>query len=132
MNRLFSVRAGIVALCGTGCMVGPQYKRPSANTPPAFKEAPPTSNAERDGWKPGQPSDQLLKGDWWRMYQDPSLNSLEAQVNSANQTLKAAEANFRSARSAIRYARLECRSAAESLGMASQLYVSISADMIYR
>src|SRR5271167_4972531 len=39
------------------------------------------------------------------MYQDQQLNTLEAQVNTANQTLKAAEANFRVARSAIGYAR---------------------------
>ena len=58
-----------------------------------------------DGWKPGEPSDQKLKGDWWRLFQDPQLNALEAQVNDANQTLKAAEANFRAARSDIGYAR---------------------------
>jgi NodT family efflux transporter outer membrane factor (OMF) lipoprotein len=39
------------------------------------------------------------------MYRDPALDGLEAQVDAANQTLKAAEANFRSARSAIGYAR---------------------------
>jgi NodT family efflux transporter outer membrane factor (OMF) lipoprotein len=39
------------------------------------------------------------------MYQDPQLNALEAQEDSASQTLKAAEANFRAARTAIGYAR---------------------------
>jgi NodT family efflux transporter outer membrane factor (OMF) lipoprotein len=87
-----------------GCMVGPNYKQPAAITAPSFKEAP-VNNASDDGWKPGQPSDQTLKGDWWRMYQDPQLDALEAQVNTANQTLKVAEANFRSARAAIGYAR---------------------------
>jgi outer membrane protein TolC len=86
-------------------MVGPQYKRPAAVTAPAFKEAPPPQTAATDGWKPGQPSDQKLKGDWWRMYQVPQLDALEAQVDPANQTLKVAEANFRTARAAIGYAR---------------------------
>jgi NodT family efflux transporter outer membrane factor (OMF) lipoprotein len=103
MNRLVPVSASIAALLLAGCMVGPQYKRPAAAMAPAFKEAP--QAAARDGWEPGQPSDQKLKGDWWRLYQDPQLDALEVQVDAANQTLKAAEANFRAARAAIGYAR---------------------------
>src|ERR1700755_3098618 len=103
MNRLVPISASIATLLLAGCMVGPQYKRPIAATAPAFKEAPQATAS--DGWKPGQPSEQTLKGDWWRLYQDPQLNALEVQVDAANQTLKAAEANFRSARAAISYAR---------------------------
>jgi NodT family efflux transporter outer membrane factor (OMF) lipoprotein len=103
MNRLVPTSASIAALLLAGCMVGPKYKRPAAVMAPAFKEAP--QAAASDGWKPGQPSDQKLKGDWWRLYQDPQLDTLEVQVDAANQTLKAAEANFRAARAAIGYAR---------------------------
>jgi NodT family efflux transporter outer membrane factor (OMF) lipoprotein len=103
MNRLVSTFASIAALLLAGCMVGPEYKRPAAATAPAFKESPQT--AASDGWEPGQPSDQKLKGNWWRLYQDPQLDVLEVQVDAANQTLKAAEANFRAARAAIGYAR---------------------------
>src|ERR1700750_2580126 len=104
MNRLVPISASVAALLLLGgCMVGPQYKRPDAPTAPAFKEAPPA--AASDGWKPGQPSDQKLKGDWWRLYQDAQLDALEVQVDAANQTLKAAEANFREARAATGYAR---------------------------
>jgi NodT family efflux transporter outer membrane factor (OMF) lipoprotein len=96
----------VAVLLLAGCMVGPQYKRPAAITTPSFKEeAPATQTEGSDGWKPGQPSDQKLKGDWWLMYQNQQLNALEAQVNTANQTLKAAEANFRVARATIGYAR---------------------------
>jgi NodT family efflux transporter outer membrane factor (OMF) lipoprotein len=106
VNRLFPISGGLAVLLLAGCMVGPQYKRPAAITTPSFKEEAPATQAEgSDGWKPGQPSDQKLKGDWWLMYQDQQLNTLEAQVNTANQTLKAAEANFRVARAAIGYAR---------------------------
>jgi NodT family efflux transporter outer membrane factor (OMF) lipoprotein len=104
MNRFLPFSASAVALLLAGCMVGPQYKRPAAITTPSFKEAPSVETAS-DGWKSGQPSDQKLKGNWWSMYQDPQLDALEAQVDTANQTLKAAEANFRSARAAIGYAR---------------------------
>jgi len=103
MNRLVPIAASIAALLLGGCMVGPQYQRPAAPTAPAFKER--LQTAAGDGWHLGQPGDQQLKGDWWLLYQDPQLNALEAQVDSANQTLKAAEANFRAARTAIGYAR---------------------------
>jgi NodT family efflux transporter outer membrane factor (OMF) lipoprotein len=80
-------------------MVGPKYVKPSAPLAPAFKEAP----ADTSGWKPGTPSDTAIKGTWWQDFSDPQLNTLEAQVDTANQTLKASEANFRSARAQIAY-----------------------------
>jgi NodT family efflux transporter outer membrane factor (OMF) lipoprotein len=98
-----SIAAGLLAL--SGCMVGPNYKTPPASMAPAFKETTPTSFAENDGWKRGQPSDSKLKGDWWTLFQDAQLNQLEMQVDTANQTLKAAEANFRAARAQIGFAR---------------------------
>jgi NodT family efflux transporter outer membrane factor (OMF) lipoprotein len=64
---------------------------------PGFKEAPPASFKEQDGWKVIQPSDAQLKGNWWELFDDPQLNSLEAKVDGANQTLKMADANFRAA-----------------------------------
>ena len=99
--------ATLALIVVSGCMVGPTYKTPAAMTAPAatFKEDPPASYAATDGWRPGQPSDQKLKGDWWTLFTDLQLNELEAQVDSANQTLKSAEANFRSARARIGYAR---------------------------
>lgn len=94
---------GIVALAG--CMVGPTYKRPSAPVAPAFKEAPMATPVAADGWEPGHPADTQLKGDWWKMFDDTRLNHLEAQVDSADQTLKEAAANFRAARAQIGYTR---------------------------
>ncbi|QNI34253.1 efflux transporter outer membrane subunit [Alloacidobacterium dinghuense] len=105
MRKALTLTVAVTVLPLAGCMVGPKYKTPAAITAPSFKETPPASFAEQDGWKPGQPSDTKLKGDWWTLFQDPQLNELEAKVDSANQTLKAAEANFRSARAQIGYAR---------------------------
>jgi NodT family efflux transporter outer membrane factor (OMF) lipoprotein len=105
MRSLSSLATMLALLPLAGCMVGPQYKRPAAIVAPSFKEAAPASFAEQDGWKPGQPSDTKLKGDWWTIYNDPQLNALEAQVDGANQSLKAAEANFRGARAQIGYER---------------------------
>jgi NodT family efflux transporter outer membrane factor (OMF) lipoprotein len=89
----------------SGCMVGPKYARPSVPVTPMFKEPGPSTFKEMDGWKTAQPSDQELRGKWWELFNDRQLNSLEEQVDTANQTLKQAEANFRSARAAIRVSR---------------------------
>ena len=105
MKKIFPFPSAAALLLLSGCMVGPNYKTPSAIMAPAFKETTPTSFVENDGWKPGQPSDTRLKGDWWTLFQDAQLNQLEQQVDSANQTLKSAEANFRAARAQVGYAR---------------------------
>jgi NodT family efflux transporter outer membrane factor (OMF) lipoprotein len=89
----------------SGCMVGPNYTRPSVPMAPSFKEAPPASFTENDGWKVSQPGDAQLKGNWWELFGDPQLNALEARVEEANQTLKMADANFRAARANIGYYR---------------------------
>jgi NodT family efflux transporter outer membrane factor (OMF) lipoprotein len=82
-----------------GCTVGPNYKRPAAEVPPAYKEV--------GDWKPAQPNDQNLSGNWWEAFQDPQLNALESQVNVSNQNLKAAEAQYTQARAALRYQRAD-------------------------
>ncbi|HTB20727.1 MAG TPA: TolC family protein, partial [Bryobacteraceae bacterium] len=86
-------------LVSGGCMVGPNYRRPPAPVPTAFKEKPP------DGWKEAQPSDAALKGKWWEVYNDPKLNALEEQVVISNQNVLAAEGQYRAARAAVQVAR---------------------------
>ncbi len=93
------VLLGIAVLQLSGCAVGPKYHPPSVQAPPAYKEV--------GDWKPAQPNDQNLGGEWWKIFQDPQLDALEAQVNVSNQNLKAAEAQFRQARAALRYNRAD-------------------------
>jgi NodT family efflux transporter outer membrane factor (OMF) lipoprotein len=81
------------------CAVGPKYHPPVVQAPPAYKEI--------GDWKPAQPNDQNLGGEWWKIFQDPQLDALELQVNVSNQNLKAAEAQFRQARAALRYNRAD-------------------------
>src|ERR1700686_372946 len=82
-----------------GCAVGPNYRTPSVETPTAYKEA--------SDWKPAQPNDQNLGGDWWTVFQDPQLDKLELQVNVSNQNLIAAEAQYQQARAVLRYYRAD-------------------------
>lgn len=79
----------------SGCAVGPRYAKPAAPAPPAYKELPPN-------WKTAEPSDQVAKGKWWEIFQDPQLNALEEQIHVSNQTLKAAQAQFEQARAVVR------------------------------
>ena len=92
------------SLCGllffAGCAVGPHYSRPSTPVPPAYKETP-------ENWKLAQPADQVLRGNWWEIYQDPQLNALEEKVDVSNQTLKAAQAQFAEARALVRQYRAD-------------------------
>jgi NodT family efflux transporter outer membrane factor (OMF) lipoprotein len=89
----------IATLQFTGCAVGPKYRPPVVQAPPAYKEV--------GDWKPAQPNDQNLGGSWWTIFQDPQLDALELQVNVSNQNLKAAEAQFRQSRAALRYSRAD-------------------------
>ncbi|SDE78904.1 efflux transporter outer membrane subunit [Terriglobus roseus] len=105
MKKLPLLSLGLVALTLTGCRVGPTYQKPVSMAPPAFKEVPPASFGEAEGWKTAQPSDAQLRGDWWAMFGDGQLDALEAKVDSANQSLKAAEANYRAAQAYVSYYR---------------------------
>ena len=89
----------LAALLLTGCAVGPKYKTPAVPVPPAYKEAA--------NWKTAQPNDQNLGGNWWEIFSDPQLNSLEQQINVSNQNLKAAVAQYQQSRAALRYVRAD-------------------------
>ena len=102
----------------SGCKpVGPNYTRPNYTAPPAYKEtgastvqAPltPPPNPPGGGWQTANPSDGMLKGKWWEVYQDPQLNQLEERIVTYNQglhqaleTYLAAQDQARAARSAL-------------------------------
>jgi NodT family efflux transporter outer membrane factor (OMF) lipoprotein len=89
----------------TACLVGPNYRRPSAPVPPLYKELPPPNPQAANPWKEAQPSDQAIRGKWWELYNDAQLSTLAEQVNISNQNILAAEAQFRAARDAMRIAR---------------------------
>jgi NodT family efflux transporter outer membrane factor (OMF) lipoprotein len=94
------------ALLLAGCTVGPNYHRPAVPDAPAWKEnAPPPPNPPNGTWKQAEPSDAVLRGQWWELYNDPQLNALEEKVAVSNQTLKAATEQYLSAREEVQVAR---------------------------
>jgi NodT family efflux transporter outer membrane factor (OMF) lipoprotein len=85
-----------IAVVVTGCMVGPDYVRPAAPVPAAYKEAV--------DWKVAKPSDDAPRGNWWETFRDAELNGLVTQVDISNQTVLAADARVREARAATQAA----------------------------
>jgi NodT family efflux transporter outer membrane factor (OMF) lipoprotein len=99
---------GFVAGCKP---VGPDYHRPTYTAPPAYKEtgAPtvvmPPPNPEGGSWQPASPSEGMLKGKWWEIYQDPQLNQLEERIAAVNQGLRQATETYLASRDQIAIAR---------------------------
>ncbi|KOQ38435.1 RND transporter, partial [Achromobacter xylosoxidans] len=93
-----------VLLVLAGCAVGPTYERPAAATPAAYKEAA-LPAAEAGTWKPAQPSEEALRGEWWKVFGDEGLNQLQEEAHKANQNLQAAAARLTQARALQREAR---------------------------
>jgi NodT family efflux transporter outer membrane factor (OMF) lipoprotein len=87
----------VSAAISAGCAVGPNYHRPPAPVPQRFKEA--------EGWKPAEPREAASGSDWWSVYDDATLDTLEKQIDVSNQTLKASEAAWREALALVTEAR---------------------------
>ncbi|HLZ99755.1 MAG TPA: efflux transporter outer membrane subunit [Steroidobacteraceae bacterium] len=80
-----------------GCAVGPDYHRPAADVPPAWRPDAP--------WHAAAPDDAARKGQWWEVFQDPALDPLVDQALLSNQNLKVAAARLEQARSQVTVAR---------------------------
>jgi NodT family efflux transporter outer membrane factor (OMF) lipoprotein len=92
----------------SGCRVGPRYHAPvpTAVTAPNYKES--TVNFhDADGWKVASPQDAMIRGNWWEVFGDAELNTLEEQLNINNQNLKLYFENYMAARAVIAEARAQ-------------------------
>jgi len=79
-----------IGICSQACTAGPEYRRPSAPIPAQWEVAEP--------WRESTPKDGLPKGQWWTVFQDEELNSLEKQGVDANLDIKIAAAHLAQAR----------------------------------
>ncbi len=87
-NRLLIVACAVMTAL-SGCNVGPDYKRPDAPMAEAFKPTP--------DWKIAEPVDDVAKGEWWKIYRDPVLDRLMAEVALNNQNVAIYVARVRQA-----------------------------------
>ena len=120
-GRRGALAASCLPMCVLACVlagckkpVGPDYKRPVYVTPPIYKEtgaatvtvpAPPSPTD--GGWQPASPSDGMLKGKWWEIYNDPQLNKLEERIAAVNQGVHGAYETYLAAREQVRVARAD-------------------------
>lgn len=73
-----------------GCTVGPKYERATAPVTAKWDISEP--------WRQSDPKDAAPKGEWWSVFHDDELNSLEKEALAANQTLQSAIGNYHQAR----------------------------------
>lgn len=78
----------LVSVLLSACAAGPDYQRPTVDTPAAFKEL--------GDWKPAEPREPAADR-WWTAFGDPVLDDLQARLEISNQNLRAAEAAYRQA-----------------------------------
>ena len=99
LTALYSIP--LLGLIAAGCAVGPEYHRPPVQTgqaaPAPFVEAPRT-NQNEVVWKIAVPAADQPRGEWWKLFQDEELNTLETLAATNNQNLAAAAARFEQAR----------------------------------
>jgi NodT family efflux transporter outer membrane factor (OMF) lipoprotein len=100
VTRYFITPQGVLLcllLLLSACTLGPDYQRPSIATPTDFKEL--------KGWTQAQPRDTSLPENWWVVFNDPYLSSLERQVALANQSIAEAEARYAQAQAMVQNAK---------------------------
>jgi outer membrane protein TolC len=97
VNPIRALLSGVAFLSLSACSVGPDYEKPTAPIPAAYKE--------QAGWKPGEPRDEIDRGAWWSIYNDPALDDLEKRIDISNQTIKSSEAAYFQARAAVDHRR---------------------------
>ncbi|WP_375294266.1 efflux transporter outer membrane subunit [Caballeronia sp. PC1] len=105
MNKLHVVSSLMAALLLVGCSLAPTYEKPDVNAPSAYKETPALQASEAGTWKAAQPSEEMLRGEWWTIFGDATLDDLEKQAQDANQNLRAAAARVKEARAINQTAR---------------------------
>lgn len=105
-TRSVTLLAVTSLLALSGCLMGPKYHPPVAKVPaaPNYKESP-VNFQDQQGWKVANPQDQMLKGKWWEIFNEPELNSLEDQLNINNQNIQFSFQNFMAARAIVAEAR---------------------------
>ncbi|HEX7855655.1 MAG TPA: efflux transporter outer membrane subunit [Sphingobium sp.] len=87
---------GVSAATLAACAAGPNYKRPMT---PAHAEG------NFIAASPALVTADAPKDDWWRLYEDPTLDQLVADALKANTDLRVALANWEKARAVLRESR---------------------------
>src|SRR5271167_1822048 len=104
-SRIASIIAISALLLTTGCVVGPNFKRPAAPAnggytpvpPPPTSSTPNVGGGEAQGFVEGGD----ISGQWWTLFHSKPLNDLIERSLKANPDLKAAQAALLVARESV-------------------------------
>ncbi|MDE3180923.1 MAG: efflux transporter outer membrane subunit [Acidobacteriota bacterium] len=99
MNKVLALLAS-VALLLTGCMMGPNYKRPLVSVPSVYRGAAAPSPAEA-----AQPEISFGAVKWWTVFHDPVLQNLIRTSLKQNYDLRIAAARILQAEGELRVTR---------------------------
>lgn len=91
-----TVALGLATLLAS-CSLAPHYERPQVEAPETYKEL-------AGDWQQTPVGDAIPRGDWWRAFGDPQLDSIEERLAQGNQDLQAAAARYAQARAIARQA----------------------------
>ncbi|RJG07841.1 efflux transporter outer membrane subunit [Noviherbaspirillum cavernae] len=84
----------VAALVLAGC-AAPELRAPELDVPSGYKEAAVTESAR---WKPAQPAEAQPRGEWWKAFNDSTLDKLIEDATTANANLATAAARVKQAR----------------------------------
>jgi NodT family efflux transporter outer membrane factor (OMF) lipoprotein len=97
--------AGVLLTAQSGCVVGPKYEKPQVTVPSAYREQTIQQASDGSQWKSAEPRAEVLRGNWWELYQEPELNALEQELNKSDQNIAKSFANLMAARAQVGQAR---------------------------
>jgi multidrug efflux system outer membrane protein len=110
--------AALIALV-SGCMVGPNYKAPTAAAPVAFR------------WSAADSKSGVLDARWWETYHDPILDGLITRALENNNDLHAALARVDESRALARLTRADLLPELNGIGGFSKYHLSTTTGNVF-
>ncbi|MGN6370288.1 MAG: efflux transporter outer membrane subunit [Phycisphaerae bacterium] len=101
-----SFASGVLVAAFSSCKVGPNYERPKLDMPATYKSAM-TAPATEAATQTATGAAGHLGVDWWRLFEDPTLDRLETAALANNQDVRAAVGQVLAARAAAQITRSE-------------------------
>jgi NodT family efflux transporter outer membrane factor (OMF) lipoprotein len=100
--RISSRLSAMALVFLAGCQLSSRYQKPSVPIAPAYKEA-----GSPQIWQNANPSDNVIRGNWWTVYQDSQLTALEEKIDLHNQNIAVAAADYAAARDVLKETRAQ-------------------------
>ncbi len=104
-NKVLRSLGCLLLIALAGCAVGPDYQRPPVTPEQPLAKTFSDDSTNQVVWKIAEPSADVPRGEWWRLFDDAELNRLETLAATNNQNLTAAAARLEESRALVTAAR---------------------------